>query len=64
MSLLSNLESGLNKALDDFKNEITFILETSESPVSVKNDIEEVSKQVFYTFNEFKQLILHYLKKC
>lgn len=62
MASISNLENQLNEVLDAYKTEIDFILETSESNDAAKYDIEQVAKQVFYTFNDFKNCIVKYLK--
>ncbi|MGN4930283.1 hypothetical protein [Bacillus cereus group sp. MYBK14-1] len=61
-----NLEKQLNKALDDFRENTLFKLETfeqaHENEYLTKDDLEEINRQVFYCLHDFKKVIVEYLK--
>lgn len=56
------LDDKLQKALDDYANEIhLFFKEESEEPAT-KGDINEVARQTMYVLSRFKNEIVEYLK--
>ncbi|BAR86751.1 uncharacterized protein KNN_05959 [Bacillus thuringiensis serovar tolworthi] len=61
------LEKELNKALDDFRENTLFNLETfeqvHENEYLTKDDLEEINRQVFYCLHDFKSKIVKYLKE-
>ncbi|MGG3524882.1 hypothetical protein ABES13_05090 [Bacillus pseudomycoides] len=61
------LEKELNKALDDFRENTLFNIETfeqvHENEYLTKDDLEEINRQVFYCLHDFKSKIVKYLKK-
>jgi len=65
---LKKLEKGLDDALENFRAQIEFDLETFEQ--SHKNeyltddDLEEMGRQVYYCLANFKNKIIKYLKEC
>lgn len=60
------LEKELNKALDDFRENTLFNLETfeqvHENEYLTKEDMEEMNRYTFYCLNDFKNSIIKYLK--
>lgn len=61
------LEKKLNEALDSFRENTQFNLETfdqsHENEYLTKADLEEISRQTFYCLNDFKNIIVKYLKE-
>ncbi|PEU78332.1 hypothetical protein CN386_13450 [Bacillus cereus] len=61
------LEKELNKALDDFRENTLFNLETfeqvHENEYLTKDDLEEINRQAFYCLHDFKSKIIKYLKE-
>ena len=64
--MLKKLEEGLNEALERFRQEIIFQMETfdqtHDSDYLTRGDFEEINRQVFYCLFDFKNQIIEYLK--
>ncbi|WP_339171162.1 hypothetical protein [Anoxybacillus sp. FSL W8-1294] len=53
----TDIERKMDESLDRFTKEINFILETSDFTESQKENLLLMMKHVFYTFNDFKNVI-------
>lgn len=62
------LEKGLSDALENFKEQIKFDLDTFEQSHQdkylKKDDLEEIGRQVYYCLSDFKERITEYLKEA
>jgi transcription elongation factor GreA-like protein len=60
------MEKRLNEAVDNFRAEMQFHLETFDQSHNdeylTKDDLEQISRQVFYCLSDFKNIITEYLK--
>lgn len=59
---LYQLDEYLNNALEEFKDEWKFNLETHEGKYLTKDDLDTMGQQFYYCLSSFKQHIMAYLK--
>ena len=58
---VSQLDTALTKALQDFSEEIRANYEEGSNEPVTENDINELARQTFYTLDEFRKEIVKYL---
>ncbi len=59
---IKTLEEKLDKAINDFSDEIRSEYDDYDKTPANYGDIATVARQTFYTLNEFKKEIIEYLK--
>jgi len=58
----SQLDKKLDKALQDFSNQMRTTYPEDDFSPATKSDISECSRQVFYLMDDFRKSISEYLK--
>lgn len=58
----AQLEKELNKALDNFREEMIFLIDTHDEKYLTNYDLENIARQVFYTLDDFIKIIVKYTK--
>ncbi|APM37293.1 hypothetical protein [Clostridium kluyveri] len=59
---INDLDKALRKSLGDFSYEMEVNANNTDGSLN-KSHMEEISKQVFYTMNDFRKGIIEYLKQ-
>lgn len=58
----AQLEKELNEALDNFREEMIFLIDTHDEKYLTNYDLENIARQVFYTLDNFIKIIVKYTK--
>ncbi len=64
MGKIDKLEEQLNKSLEEFKAEMKNKIEDSKNDTLTGDDLESITRETYYTLNEFKKYIIEYLKEA
>lgn len=56
----AQLEKELNEALDNFREEMIFLIDTHDEKYLTNYDLENIARQVFYTLDDFIKIIVKY----
>lgn len=59
---INELDKKLDDAANDLSNQIRSTYKEGSSEYVTEDDINELTRQVFYTFNNFRESIIEYLK--
>lgn len=56
----AQLKKELNKALDNFREEMIFLIDTHDEKYLTNYDLENIARQVLYTLDDFIKIIVKY----
>ncbi|MBM7650532.1 hypothetical protein JOC78_003529 [Bacillus ectoiniformans] len=60
---INQLEKELDESVQTFNEEVNSLLSSHKKEHFTADDMEELGRQVYYTFNEFKGSLIKYLKQ-
>lgn len=56
----AQLKKELNEALDNFREEMIFLIDTHDEKYLTNYDLENIARQVLYTLDDFIKIIVKY----